>query len=64
MSENLFLSQNPSNTQELIESKFQTRQVSLFAKENFSEIKEESMNKELSLGKSIREKIFIQKRLK
>ena len=64
MSENLFLSQNPSNTQELIESKFQTRQVSLFAKENFSEIKEESMKKELSLGKSIREKIFIQKRLK
>ena len=65
MSDHLFLSQKPQNAQgEQIETKFQTRQESLFGKESFSEIKEESMNKELSLGKSIREKIFTQKRLK
>ena len=65
MSDNLFLSRKPLNIQEeQIETKFQTRQESLFGKESFSEIKEESMNKELSLGKSIREKIFTQKRLK
>ena len=65
MSDNLFLSQKPLNVQgEQIETKFQTRQDSLFGKESFSEIKEESMNRELSLGKSLREKIFTQKRLK
>ena len=65
MSDNLFLSHKPLNVQEeQIETKFQTRQESLFGKESFSEIKEESMNKELSLGKSMREKIFTQKRLK
>ena len=49
MSDNLFLSHKPLNVQgEQIETKFQTRQESLFGKESFSEIKEESMNKELS----------------
>ena len=65
MSENLFISQNPSNSQEeQIESKFQNRHELLFNKENFSQLIEDSMNKELSLGKSFRETIFIQKRLK
>ena len=64
MSESLF-TQNPLNSQEeQIESKFQNRHELLFTKENFSQIKEDSMNKELSLGKSFREKMFLQKRLK
>ena len=55
----------PLNTQkDQIESKFQNRKETLFAEENFSQIKEDSMNNELSLGKNVREKYFVQKRLK
>ena len=65
MSENLFISPTDVKSQEeQIESKFKRRQDSIFHKENFSEIKEDSIQKEISLGNSNREKLFIQKRLK
>ena len=65
MSENLFVSQVSSNSQkEKIEAKFQNRYDLLFAEKKFSEIKDDSMNNELSLRKTFREEIFIQKRLK
>ena len=65
MTDNLPFIQPILNSQnEQIDTKFQNRHELLFEKENFSQIKEDSINKELSLGKSIREKYFVQKRLK
>ena len=44
-----------TENQAIIESKFESRNNAFFLNETFSEFKEESMNRELSLGKSIRE---------
>ena len=52
-----------TENQGIIESKFESRNNSFFSNETFSEFIEESMNKELSLGKSIRERLFLRKRL-
>ena len=46
-----------------IDSKFESRYRSLLSVETPSEIKEDSINKELSLGKSFQEKLFLQKRI-
>ena len=48
---------------ERIDSKFESRYRKLLSMETLSEIKEESINKELSLGKSFQEKLFLQKRI-
>ena len=48
---------------ERIDSKFDSRYRNLLSMETLSEIKEESINKELSLGKSFQEKLFLQKRI-
>ena len=65
MSDFLSLTQIPLKSQtNQIESKFQNRKETLFAEEDFSQIKEDSINKELTLGKNVREKYFVQKRLK
>lgn len=50
------------NTQNL-ESKYITRNNALFSNETFSETKEDLMNKELSLGKSFQERLFLRKRM-
>ena len=47
-----------------IENKFQNRQQNYLNEENLVLIKENEMSKELSIGQSAREKIFLQKRLK
>ena len=54
-------SQNNQDSQ--MESKFQSRQELFTNEENFSQIKESTMSKELSLGENNRNKIFMQKRL-
>ena len=54
-------SQNNQDTE--IESKFQSRQDQFNKEENFSQIKESEISKELSLGENNRNKIFMQKRL-
>ena len=54
-------SQNNQDSQ--MESKFQSRQEQFTNEENFSQIKETTMSKELSLGENNRNKIFMQKRL-
>ena len=65
MTENIFMNQNPSNSLEgKIESKFQNRYGLSFEEKNYSQIKEDSMNKELSLRNNFREEIFLQKRIK
>ena len=46
-----------------INSKLENRQKKLFETVNFSDIREESINKELLLGKSLREKLFLKKRM-
>ena len=46
-----------------IDSKFESRYRTLLSMETLSEIKEESINKELSLVKSFQEKLFLQKRI-
>ena len=51
-----------TENQAIIESKFESRNNAFFLNETFSEFKEESMNRELSLGKSIRERLFFRKR--
>ena len=56
---------NDKNLQENeIDSKLQKRQHNFTNEENFSKIKESSMTNELSLGLNLRNKIFLQKRLK
>ena len=58
-------SSNNANDQDMaMESKFQTRQEAFLNEENFSALKENEMTKELSLGQNMRNKIFMQKRLK
>ena len=58
-------SPNQLNDQDVVmEAKFQNRQNALTNEENFSELKENELNKELSLGQNVRDKIFMQKRLK
>ena len=52
-----------ANNEEIIDSKFSWRNNALFINETFSDYKEESMKKELSLGKSIRERLFLRKRM-
>ena len=47
-----------------IDSRFQNRQEQSSNAENFSQIIENTMTNELSLGKKSRDKIFMQKRLK
>lgn len=65
MSENLFFPQASSNSQEdKIESKFKNRNELSYSQKSFSQIKDDSMNNEISLVKSFREKQFIQKRIK
>ena len=55
----------PLNDQdEVMETKFQNRQNAFTSEENFSELKENELNKELSLGQNVRDKIFMQKRIK
>ena len=46
-----------------IDSKFESRQRKLFSEKTLLEIKEESMDKELTLGRSIKEKLCLQKRM-
>ena len=48
----------------IMETKFQNRQEAFSNEENFSSLKESEMSKELSLGQNLRDKIFMQKRLK
>ena len=57
-------SSNANDQDMAIESKFQTRQEAFLNEENFSTLKENEMSKELSLGQNMRNKIFMQKRLK
>ena len=58
-------SSNNANDQDMaMESKFQTRKEAFLNEENFSALKENEMTKELSLGQNMRNKIFMQKRLK
>ena len=65
MSSNLFVPEDSLNSQKVkLKAKFQNRYDLLFSSQNFSEIKDDSMNKELSLRKNLREEIFVQKRLK
>ena len=62
----IFISQTNSsqnNQEEQLENKFQSRQEKFNNEENFSQIKESTMSKELSLGEDKRNKIFMQKRL-
>jgi hypothetical protein len=56
---------NNSNDQDTImEAKFQNRQDAFLNEENFTDLKETEMKKEYRLGQNVREKIFIQKRIK
>ena len=56
---------NNANDQDIVmEAKFQNRQEAFLNEENFSALKENEMTKELSIGKNMRDKIFMQKRLK
>ena len=48
---------------ENIDLKFESRNNKLFSNETISEFKEYSMNKELSLGNSVRERLFLQRRM-
>ena len=65
MSSNLFVPEDSLNSQKVkLEAKFHNRYDLLFSSQNFSETKDDSMNKELSLRKNLREEIFVQKRLK
>ena len=58
-------SSNNTNDQDTVmETKFQNRQEAFLNEENFSALKENEMTKELSIGKNMRDKIFMQKRLK
>ena len=57
-------STNANDQDMAMESKFQTRQEAFLNEENFSALKENEMTKELSLGQNMRNKIFMQKRLK
>ena len=52
------------NQENAIDLKLQKRQQNFSNEENFSEIKENSMTNELSLGLNFRNKIFMQKRLR
>lgn len=52
-----------NNQDSKMESKFQIRQDKFIEEDNFSQIKESTMTKELSLGENNRNKIFMQKRL-
>ena len=65
-SSNLFSNsgENENNQDNDIDSKFQNRQQEFSNEENFSQIKENTMTNELSLGQSFRNKVFMQKRLK
>ena len=57
-------SSNANSQENQIESKFQNRQEKFQNEENFAQIKEKTMTKELSLGQDNRNKIFMQRRLK
>ena len=46
-----------------IDLKFESRNNKLFSNETISEFKEYSMSKELSLGNSVRERLFLQRRM-
>ena len=52
-----------SQNKEEIDSKFESRQRALYDEESLQEIKEKSLNKELSLGQSMREKFCLRKRI-
>ena len=59
-----FSNSDSSNNQDSqMESKFQSRQEQFINEDNFSQIKESTMTKELSLGENNRNKIFMKKRL-
>ena len=61
----LFSDSSNLNDQDVVmDTKFQNRQSAFTLEENFSELKENELNKELSLGQNVRDKIFMQKRLK
>lgn len=65
MSENLFFPKESSNSQESkIETKLKNRNELSSNHKTFSQIKDDSMNNEISLVKSFRERQFIQKRIK
>jgi hypothetical protein len=53
-----------NNQENEIDSKLQRRQQDFSNSENFSKIKENTVENELSLGQNIRNKILLQKRLK
>lgn len=55
---------NINSQENEIESKFQGRQEKFSNEENFSQIKENTMENELSLGQDYRKKILMQRRLK
>ena len=65
MTQNIFAYQTSSSSFEnKMEYKFQNRYELSFSEKNFSQIKEDSMNKELSLRNNFREELFLQKRIK
>ena len=58
------ISNNINDQDTIMENKFQNRQEAFLEEENFSSSKENTMNKELSIGQNMRDKLFMQKRMK